>query len=364
METQPGGVNWASINNWLDKGEVRAMSWHDIGHGADTVSYWQWRSALNGQEQYHGTMVGPDGTPDPLYEEVAQIGREFEKASPVLAGTSVKSEVAILHSYDSRWAIEWQKHNKNYDPVEEILSYYGPLRAIAQSVDVIPPTASLSHYKLVVAPGLNVVSDAIAQNLMQYVKNGGHLVLGQRSAMKDADNGLWPQRQPGPLTDLLGGRVEQYYALVDGVPVDGKWGAGEGQLWAEMLSVLQPDVEVLMRYGKSNGWLDGQPAAITRKVGKGRITYLGAWLDKNTMAEAASWMTDISGVKPALGPVPEGVEVYPRVGPKGAVYILINFSKAPRTVKLPATMHDVLSGGLVQAITLAHYGVAVLASAK
>ena len=364
METQPGGVNWASINNWLDKGEVRAMAWHDIGHGADAVSYWQWRSALNGQEQYHGTIVGPDGAPDPLYDEIAQIGREFEKASPTLAGTSVKSDVAILHSYDSRWAIEWQKHNKNYDPVEEILSYYGPLRAIAQSVDVVPPTASLTQYKLVVAPGLNVLTDVAVKNLINYVNSGGHLVLGQRSAIKDDDNGLWTQRQPGPLTDLLGGRVEQYYALVDAVPVDGKWGAGEGQLWAELLSAQQPDVEVLMRYGKSNGWLDGQPAAITRKVGKGRITYLGAWLDKNTMAEAASWMMDISGVKPALGPVPEGVEVYPRYGAKGVVYILVNFSKAPHTVKLPATMQDVLTGGSVQSVTLPHYGIAVLASAK
>jgi beta-galactosidase len=364
METQPGGVNWASINNWLDKGEVRAMAWHDIGHGADAVSYWQWRSALNGQEQYHGTIVGPDGAPDPLYDEIAQIGREFEKASPTLAGTSVKSDVAILHSYDSRWAIEWQKHNKNYDPVEEILSYYGPLRAIAQSVDLVPPTASLTQYKLVVAPGLNVLTDVAVKNLINYVNSGGHLILGQRSAMKDDDNGLWTQRQPGPLTDLLGGRVEQYYALVDAVPVDGKWGAGEGQLWAELLSAQQPDIEVLMRYGKSNGWLDGQPAAITRKVGKGRITYLGAWLDKNTMAEAASWMMDISGVKPALGPVPEGVEVYPRYGAKGVVYILVNFSKAPHTVKLPATMQDVLTDGSVQSVTLPHYGIAVLASAK
>ena len=90
-----------------------------------------------------------------------------------------------------------------------------------------------------------------------------------------------------------------------------------------------------MRYGKSNGWLDGQPAAITRKVGKGRITYIGAWLDKKTMAQAASWMTDVSGVKPAFGPVPDGVEVYPRYGAKGAVYILVNFSKTPQTIKLP-----------------------------
>jgi len=364
METQPGGVNWADINNWLDKGEVRAMAWHDIGHGADTVSYWQWRSALNGQEQYHGTLVGPDGTPDPLYPEIAQVGKEFEKASPALAGTSVKSEVAILHSYDSRWAIQWQKHNKTYDPVAELLSYYGPLRAEAQSVDVVPPTAELGKYKLVVAPGLNVVSDAIAQNLMQYVKNGGHLVLGQRSAMKDDDNGLWPQRQPGPLTDLLGGRVEQYYALVDTAPIDGKWGAGESPKWAELLSVKDGDVEVLMRYGKSNGWLDGQSAAITRKVGKGRITYIGAWLDPKTMTNAVKWMTDVSGVKAALGPVPEGVEVNPRYGAKSAVYVLLNFSKAEQTVKLPAKMQDVLNGGITQAVTLKHYGVAVVTAAR
>ncbi|HEY6377163.1 MAG TPA: beta-galactosidase [Edaphobacter sp.] len=41
METQPGFVNWNAVNTALDKGEIRAMAWHDIGHGADAVSYWQ-----------------------------------------------------------------------------------------------------------------------------------------------------------------------------------------------------------------------------------------------------------------------------------------------------------------------------------
>ena len=130
------------------------------------------------------------------------------------------------------WAIDWQKHNKNYDPVKEIFSYYGPLHRVAQSVDIVPPSASLSEYKLVVAPGLNMLTEEDAKNLTQYINNGGHLVLGQRSAMKDADNGLWPQRQPGALTDLLGGRVEQYYALVEPAPIEGKWGTGESPLWA------------------------------------------------------------------------------------------------------------------------------------
>ncbi|HET9087485.1 MAG TPA: beta-galactosidase, partial [Acidobacteriaceae bacterium] len=289
METQPGHVNWAPDNNDLDKGEVRAMAWHNVGHGADAVSYWQWRSALNGQEEYHGTLVGPDGTPVPLYEEVAQIGREFAKAAPVLTGTAPKSQVAILHTYGSVWAINWQRHNKAYDPIKEILSYYQPLRNIAQSIDIVQPTVDLSQYKLVVAPGLNVLSSAAAKNLEQYVNNGGHLVLGQRSAMKNDDNGLQTERQPGPLVSLLGGRVEQYYALLHPVPVEGQFGNNTSQLWAELLTASSPDTQVLATYGKSNGWLDGKPAIISRKVGKGSITYVGAWMDEAGMAKLAQW---------------------------------------------------------------------------
>ena len=364
METQPGSVNWAPINNSLDKGEVRAMAWHNVGHGADTVSYWQWRSALNGQEEYHGTLLGADGTPVPLYAEVQQLGSEFAKAGPVLAGTSPKSEVAMLHSYDSRWAIQWQKHNNEYDPVKHLLSYYGPLHAISQSIDVIPPTDPLSQYKLVVAPGLNVLSDAAAKNLIDYVRQGGHLVLGQRSAMKNDDNGLETERQPGPFAELLGGRVEQYYALLDPVPVTGKFGSSQSKLWAELLIASSPDTQVLATYGPSNGWLDGKPAAITRRVGKGRITYIGAWLDDAGMAAAAKWMAEVSGVKPALGEVPEGVEVNPRYGPNRAVYILVNLSRSEQTVTLPAAMTDVLAGGSKNSVTLPRYGVAVLSAAR
>jgi len=364
METQPGHVNWAPDNNDLNKGEVRAMAWHNVGHGADAVSYWQWRSALNGQEEYHGTLVGADGTPVPLYTEVAQIGKEFAKAGPSLAGTSPKSQVAILHTYGSVWAIDWQRHNKAYDPIVELLSYYQPLRKIAQSVDIVQPTVDLSQYKLVVAPGLNVLSTEAANNLIQYVKNGGHLVLGQRSGMKNDDNGLQTERQPGPLVPLLGGRVDQYYALINPVPVNGQFGANTSKLWAELLSTSSPETKVLATYGKSNGWLDGKPAIISRNVGKGSITYVGVWMDDAGMSKLAQWMTNMSGVTPALGPVPDGVEVDPRYGKDHTVFILVNLATGTQTVPLPSSMHDVLNGGSVQSVSLPRYGVAVLSEAK
>jgi beta-galactosidase len=360
METQPGFVNWAGDNNSLDKGEVRAMAWHDIGHGADAVSYWQWRSALNGQEEYHGTLVGADGTPVPLYAEVAQLGKEFAKAGPALKGTGVVSQVAVLQSYDSRWALDWQKHNQAFNPVGQIEQYYGAVRALANSVDIVSPTVDLSQYKLVVAPGLNVMTDAIAQNLIKYVQAGGHLVLGQRSGMKNDDNGLQPERQPGPLAELLGGRVEQWYALLNDVPVTGAWGSGETKVWAEQLKVTNPETKVIMTYGKSNGWLDGQPAAITRKVGKGSITYIGADLTGDQLAAAAKWMVSESGVTAPFGVLPKGVDLYERQGHGKDVWILINFGEAEQTVPLPKGFEDVLAGGAKSSVTLKRFDVMVL----
>lgn len=360
METQPGHVNWAAINNDLNKGEVRAMAWENIAHGADAVSYWQWRSAMNGQEEYHGTLLGPDGTPVPVYSEVSQIGEEFSKAGPALAGTSPKSQVAILHTYPSFWAIDWQRHNKNYDPVAELLSYYRPLHDIAESVDIVQPTVDLSQYKLVVAPGLNVISDASAKNLIQYVKNGGHLVLGQRTGMKTSDNALQPERQPGPLASLLGARVEAYYALLDPAPVSGQFGPNTSRLWAEYLDKLSSNTHVLATYGRSNGWLDGKPAIVTRQVGKGSVTYVGVWMDQAGMAKLAQWMVEISGVQPALGPVPMGIDVNARYGRDHALFIVINFAPGEQNVSLPHPMHDVLRDSTVQSISLPQYGVAVL----
>ncbi len=362
METQPGFVNWSPDNNALNKGEVRAMAWNAIGHGAEAVEYWQWRSALNGQEQYHGTLVGADGTPVPLYSEVQQIGEEFAKAAPVLDGTTVHSDVAVLQDYASRWAINWQRHNQKFDPEVAILSYYAPLHALVRSVDIVSDTAPLSGYKLVVAPALNVITPEAARNLEGYVRGGGHLVLGQRSGMKDEDNSLWPQRQPGPLAGLLGARVAQWYALETTVPVTGEWGAAQDAVWAEQLEVTSPETKVLMRYGKSNGWLDGQPAAVTRAVGKGSITYIGAALDAQAQVGAVRWMLGEAGVRAVLPEVPPGVDVAVRSGGGKRVLILTNYGSETATVPLPNAMEDVLHGGDTTRVMLARYGVAVLRS--
>jgi beta-galactosidase len=360
IETQPGAVNWAPINNFLNRGEARAMAWQAIGHGADDVNYWQWRSALNGQEEIHGVLVGPDGTPVPFYDEVSQAAREFAQVESSFRDTIPVSQVALLYSYDSHWAIQFQKHTEKYDDIGLLKSYYGALRHLAQSVDVVSAYAPLDSYKLVVAPSLNVLPKDLAEHLLQYVRNGGQLVLGPRSGMKDEFNGLLPQRQPGYLVDALGGRVEQYYALEKEFPVFGTWGSGTTSIWAEQMKSMASDVEVLLKYGKSNGWLDDQPAAVTRSYGKGRITYIGAILDDKVMAAAAEWMVQKSGVPPVFGSLPEGVEVSRRMGGGKQVFILINYAQESRRIALPRPMKVLLENKQVETLELAPYGVSIL----
>jgi len=364
METQPGAVNWSPLNNFLNRGEARAMAWQAIGHGADDVNYWQWRSALNGQEEIHGVLVGPDGTPVPFYDEVAQTAHEFARVQESFRGTTPRSEVALLYSYDSHWAIQFQKHTEKYDDIGLLKSYYRALRQISQSIDVVSAYAPLDTYKLVAAPNLNVLPKDLADHLLEYVRNGGHLVLGPRSGMKDEFNALLTQRQPGFLLDALGGRVEQYYALEKGFPVSGPWGTGEATIWAEQLTSLSPGAEVLLKYGKSNGWLDDQPAVISRVYGKGRITYIGAVLDEKLMGAAADWLTQKSDVKAVFGPVPDGIEVSRRVGAGKQVFVLVNYAQENRQVTLPGPMKLAFASREATSVDLAPYGVAVAVETK
>jgi beta-galactosidase len=119
-----------------------------------------------------------------------------------------------------------------------------------------------------------------------------------------------------------------------------------------------------MRYGKSNGWLDDQPAVITRKVGNGSITYIGACLDDAGLKAMAQWMTKQSGVTTPLPGIPEGVEASRRYGQGHVVNILVNFSGQQQTIALPAEMKDVLQGGQTRQVHLPSYGVAVLDEAR
>lgn len=361
METQPGNVNWSDLNNTLDRGEARAMAWQAVAHGAEAVLYWQWRSALGGQEQYHGTLVDPSGRPRPFYSEAQQIGAEFAKVSGLLAGATIPARTAVLHDYDSRWSIQWQRHQHEFDYVEHLKHYARPLALYNLPFDVPSADAALEGYKVVIAPALLMLDEQRVQRLQAFVEDGGHLVLTARCGMKDRYNALLPSRQPGPLAHMAGVEVEEYYALETPVHVQGYGLAGEARIWAERLNILDTArMSVLARYGNANGWLDGEPAVTLHPYGKGLVYYVGAYLDDASQQALTRRILETAG-EPIIE-TPQGVQCCSLLSSTGQkVTILINHTRAAQAVQLPADAHEHLSGQDVgRLLGLPAYGVAIL----
>lgn len=361
METQPGRVDWVPVNRALDPGQVREMAWQAVAHGADAVLYWQWRPAANGQETYHGAILGQDGEPNPIQPEIAKTAGELTKVAPLLADTQPVASVAMIFSYDSRWAIDLQRLHRDFDPVKAFTDFYRPLRIQSQGVAIVPAEADLSHYPLVVAPNLNVLTEDQAKALERYVRAGGHLVLGPRSGMKDDADALWPQRQPGPLVDLLGARVEQFYALDQGVGITGSID-GNASIWAEALTPIAPDVRTLATYRDAGGWLDGKAAIVTRAVGRGSITYVGAWLDTATMAKLAANLLSDARIAPIIAVADPDLEIAERAGAGKRLLIVINHGNVAHPVALPAGASPV--GGDWAEGRIAAHGVALFELAR
>jgi beta-galactosidase len=101
---------------------------------------------------------------------------------------------------------------------------------------------------------------------------------------------------------------------------------------------------------------------LERQVGKGTITYIGAWLDPDLLKNLTASLLKRAGVQPILTNAPEGVEVCERTGDEKTVLILINHSTEPQHVVLSAEMTDLLGAqrARVSSVDLPKYGIAVL----
>ena len=362
METQPGTVNWSGINNALHKGEARSMAWQAIAHGAEGFLYWQWRSALNGQEQYHGSLVDPSGQPRPFYAEIKRIASEFNTASELIVGSECKPRAAILNDYESRWSIQWQRHHKDFDYVTHLQNYYRPFAALNAPVDIISADASLEGYRLVIAPAMLILDDNRFNNLKDFVQRGGNLVLTARTAMKDRDNALLPSRQPGPLRELAGVEVLEYYALDEDIDVKGNWFYGSSSQWAELLNITDQNVTVpAARFEEGNGWLDGQPAITVHGYHSGLVYYVGANLDEEAQLEFMKRVLKTANINPVME-TPKGVQAARRTRPDGSeIIFLINHTRMRQTIDLTRTYHEHLKDLTLEGrIEMAPFGVAVM----
>ncbi len=330
MEQQPGPINWTPTNPPVAPGQVRAWSYQDAAHGAESVLYFRWRACWLGQEQYHSGLLDQASRPSRGYREAQALAKEWGTfGQPVAA----PRKVALLISYDDLWAQQLDPHAQGWSYWKLVQAIHRSLTNHGIGVDVRRRGSDLSGYSLAVAVAPMLADPDEAAGWRDWVAAGGTLVCTPRAATKHQDNRMVGEPFPADLTDLFGIEVAEWTALDPDRPWAVTFTSSASivaPLWAE---VLQPTLaNPIARWAGS--YAAGEVAITAATYGKGLAVYSGAYPTEALLAELWPRLLPDATLLPADI---ERVELTDGV-------LLINHSEAAASVPLPGAWHDRLTG--------------------
>jgi len=365
MEQQSGSGGWQEVGVTPRPGEMRLWTYQAVSHGADAIVYFRWRTARFGTEQYWHGILDHHGQPRRRYRELQTIGTELEQIGDRILGAESRPQVAMVLSYDSRFAFQGQANHGSFDYADHFSSYYAALHRRNVGVEIVPPCVDLSRYRLVIAPALHVLSQEVAAILRRYVENGGTLLVTARSGVKDEANALVNLPLPGLLADLCGVEVEEYDTLPPEVRVPVVWEESGfpgparesyARLWFDMLAPAT--AQVVARYQGET--YSGRAAITVNRHGQGRAAYVGTLGDDALHDQVINWVLEGTAIAPVLI-TPEGVEAAERWKDGQRLLFLLNHSEGSRTIGLSQPATDLLTGRVLEGqVTLEGKGVAIL----
>src|SRR6185503_7674924 len=128
--------------------------------------------------KYHGAVIGHAGRADTrVFREVAGLGEELQRLGGATLGARTPARAAVLFDWDSWWALEMTDGpSRIVRHVDVVLAYHRALWDAGVDVDVIPVTADLSGYDVVVAPALYVIKGDVPERLEAVAARGGSVV--------------------------------------------------------------------------------------------------------------------------------------------------------------------------------------------
>jgi beta-galactosidase len=336
-ETNAQTIGWDSRTQYPQyPGQLRLVVYTHLAASANMVEYWHWHSLHYGQETYWKGVLSHDLEPTRTYAEVSRVAAELKKLGPQLVDLKKENNVSILVSTDSANAL-------SYMPVSDHVSYMTVLRQMYDALydlNVEPDFVqagdpNLSRYKVLLIPPLYSASDRVLQQISDYVRNGGQVVMAFKSGFTNEYSTVRDVMAPGPLRATAGFHYQEFTNLAEPEPLTPDlYGVGEqnkGSVWEEFLI---PETAQVIASFEDPYW--HFPAITRNNFGSGTLTYEGTFLTDTLQRQVIRDVVKRAGLTGQDQNLPSVVKVRHGRNAQGkALHYYLNFSGEEQTFSYP-----------------------------
>ena len=341
MESCPTSTNWQSVSKLKKPGMLFAQSMQAIAHGSEGALYFQIRQSRGASEKFHGAVIDHYGGEDTrVFREVSEVGAALKELKE-LAGTTTRSQVAMIYDWDSQWAMEDSQgpRNKGLHYMEAMLKYYRGFRKQGLNVDLIDMTCDLDAYKILAMPMVYMFKEGFAEKVRTFVENGGILITSYWSGIVDDTDRCYLGGTPHGLMDVLGLRSTEIDGLYDWeenqmVPETGnQLGLTDTYICKNLCDLVElRGAKPLMTYGSD--FYQGYPCLTVNTFGKGNAWYVAADADEKFYADFIGKIVKDSCVSSGISEeIPDALEITVRERDDVKYYIYQNYGT--QAVKIP-----------------------------
>lgn len=302
-------------------GRSRMWAYFGLLNGGQGFLAWTFNTHRGGEEQALFGLIDHDNTPSWKLDEWGQIASEFSRLETLGFPRKLSPQVAFAYSFEAEVASDPHSRTNTVRQyfttpyMDQQRNAFAPIyndNIDAAVIDVAHE--DLTPYKLVVVPGLYLMSEAAAANIRSYVQNGGTVIMTAFSAKVDETNQWFDTPLPGRLADVFGLRTKAFYRA--SVPLKGSLGEQAFTSTIDFYEVLEPSTAAVL--GRIDNVDGAPPSATVNTYGKGRAIYVAMPAQASVMTPLYRSLYADLGI--ARGPItPEGV--YARVVDGRTLYV-------------------------------------------
>lgn len=346
LETNAQTLGWNSAEQFPPyDGQLRLDVYTHIASGANMVEYWHWSSIHAEQETYWKGVLSHDLEPNRAYAEVSRTAHELQQIGPKLVNMKIENKVAILYSSDSFNAISFMPFERPasgapWEPGVPSSSYTRLVTQLHRSLynanvgtDFVFPDATLAalkKYKLLIVPALYIADDRLLQEIAEYVKTGGHVLMTFKSGFANENSAVRWELAPGLLRDAAGFTYQEFSNLEKPLALQGDpFHAGEAnevRTWAEF---LKPTTAQPLAY-YDHPFFKQWPAITENHYGTGTLLYEGTLVSDTLQAAIVKKTLGEAGLLTSDAVLPASIRVKHGLGNDGRMlHYYLNYSGGP-----------------------------------